>query len=342
MKKRISAALLGLAAAAVLTANGAMAETVLRFNNFLPRTTFIFSGTLAPWAERVAEATDGRVKIEFTASSLGAPPAQFDLVQNGVADMAFSIAGYTPDRIKLTQAAELPFTGDSSEAISVALWRVHEKYFAAAEEFKGVKLLGLFTSVPSHIYTIKGPLETLDDIKGLKLRVAGPVPGAVAEGLGATPVGAPGVKVVEMLSAGVIDGSFFSHDAIIDLNLQDTIRHVTTVPDGLFNTVFYIVVNPDSWAKLSKEDQDAILSVSGEAFARDTGKTYDAFADEALQKMKDAGVTVTPASPEILSKLEEIAGPIRDKWIAAAKADRNVDGEAALDMLAEEIANYKN
>ena len=100
------------------------------------------------------------MKIEFTTTSLGAPPAQFDLVADGVADMAFSIAGYTPDRIKLTQVAELPFVGDSSEAISVALWRTYEKYFVPADEFKGVKLLGLFTSVPSNLYTVKGPIRT--------------------------------------------------------------------------------------------------------------------------------------------------------------------------------------
>jgi len=340
MMSRIVAVLLGLAA--VLSANGAIAQTVLRFNNFVPRTSFIFSGILAPWAERVERATDGRVKIEFTTKSLGAPPAQFDLVQNGVADLALSVAGYTPDRIKLTQAAELPFTGDSSEAISVALWRVHEKYFAAANEFKGVKLLGMFTSVPSHIYTLKGPIKTLDDLKGLKLRVAGPVPLAVAKGLGATPVGAPGSKAMEMLNAGIIDGTLFSHDGVVDFGLEHTIRHVTTVPKGLFNTVFYIAINPASWDRLSKEDQKAILSVSGEALARDIGKVYDQFAQKALQMMKDAGVTVTPASPDIIAKVEKIAGPLRENWIAAAKEARNVDGKAALQMLEEEIAKYSN
>lgn len=340
MRFRLTAALLGFAALATLTTVSAKAETVLRFNNFLPRTTFIFSGTLEPWAKRVEKATNSRVKVEFTASSLGAPPAQFDLVQNGVADVAFSIAGYTPDRIMLTQAAELPFTGDSSEAISVALWRVHQKHFAEAKEFKGVKLIGLYTSVPSHLYMLKGPIEKLDDLRGLKLRVAGPVPGAIAEGLGAVPVGAPGVKAVEMLNAGIIDGTFFSHDGIIDLGLEDDIKYVTTFPKGLFNTVFYIVMNEDAWNKLPKKDQEAIESVSGEAFAKTTGEAYDAFAEKALQMMKDAGVTVTPASEELIAKVQEIAVPLRENWAAAAKDKRNIDGEAALKMLEKEVSSY--
>lgn len=330
---------LGLLAAGIVGAS-AQAETVLRFNNFLPRSTFIFSQLVEPWAKRVEEATHGEVKVEFTTTSLGAPPAQFDLVADGVADMAFSIAGYTPDRIKLTQVAELPFVGDSSEAISVALWRTYEKYFVAADEFKGVKLLGLFTSVPSHLYTVKGPIRTVADLSGLKLRVAGPVPGKIAEGLGAVPVGAPGVKAYEMLQSGVIDGTFFSHDGITDLHMEPLIKHVTLFPKGLFNTVFYIVINPDSWNRLTPEQQQQIMSVSGEAMARDMGRVYDAYAGQALDKIKAAGVEVSEASPELMSAVETMAVPLREQWVSVADG-LGVDGKAAMQMLADEIAGYK-
>ena len=77
--------LAGVAALIVTTALPAAAETVLRFNNFLPRTSFLFYGVLEPWAAAIGTATDGRVKVEFTATSLGAPPAQFDLVRDGIA-----------------------------------------------------------------------------------------------------------------------------------------------------------------------------------------------------------------------------------------------------------------
>ena len=56
--------------------------------------------------------------------------------------------------------------------------------------------------------------------------------------------------------------------------------------------------------------------------------------------MKDAGVTVTPASDELVAKVQEIAVPLRDKWVAAAKEKRNVDGEAVLKMLQDEVSNY--
>ena len=330
--------LAGVAALIVTTALPAAAETVLRFNNFLPRTSFLFYGVLEPWAEAIGTATEGRVKVEFTATSLGAPPAQFDLVRDGIADMALSIAGYTPDRLKLVQIAEMPFTGTGSEGTSVALWRVYEKYFAAADEFKGVKLMGMLSSLPSHLYTLKGPITSLADVKGLKVRVSGPVPGAVAEAIGAVPVGAPGVKVPEMLNSGVIDGTFFSHDGVVDTQTQDTIRYVTEFPKSLFNATFYVMINPASWDKLSPEDQAAIWAVSGEAFGKTGGAAFDEFAAKALQVLKDAGETITPAAPELVAAVDAVGQKLRADWIAGAAKERGVDGQAALDMLNAELA----
>ena len=70
--------------------------------------------------------------------------------------------------------------------------------------------------------------------------------------------------------------------------------------------------------------------------------TFHDVAEEALDGYEPTVVLVDENNDIVDPRLKEIAGPIRDKWIEAAKADRKVDGEAALDMLAKEIANYKN
>lgn len=323
-------------AATAITAP-ASAETTLRFNNFLPPTSFLFNDLLKPWAEEVSEATGGEVKIEFTTTTLGAPPTQLDMVSDGIADMAFSIAAWTGDRLKLTQLAELPFVGDSSEAISVSLWNTYEAHFAQANEFRGVKLLGFVTSVPSHLYTADGPITTVGDLSGLKLRVSGPVPGQIAEHLGAVPVGAPGSKAYEMMSSGVIDGTFFSHDGITDMNMEPLIKHVTLFPKGLFNTVFYIIVNEDAWNGLSPEVQDQIMSVSGEAMAHEMGAKYDAYAAQALDRIEAAGSTVTEASPELMQAVRDIAGPLEAAWIEVANG-AGTDAQTALDDFKAGIA----
>ncbi len=65
-------------------------ETKLLFNLFFPKQHSFPVGMFYPWAENVAKATNGRVKVEFSASSLAAPTRQFDMVSKGIADVAFS------------------------------------------------------------------------------------------------------------------------------------------------------------------------------------------------------------------------------------------------------------
>jgi TRAP-type C4-dicarboxylate transport system substrate-binding protein len=333
--------MLAVAAVLALSTFGARAETLLRFNNFVPRTTFLFQGVMEPWAKSVEEVTGGRVKIEFTASGIGSPPAQFDLVQSGAIDLALGLTAYTPDRIKLTQLAELPLVSGSSETTSVALSRVYDKYLAAGGEFKGVKLLGFVVPVPGHIFTVSGPQKSLADFKGLKLRVAGPVPGAIAEALGAVPVAAPGPKSAELLNSRVIDGSFFDSDGLFNVGIQNVVKYGTIFPDGLFSVVFYVAMNETAWNGLSEQDRAAIESVSGEAFSVTTGKAYDERAQKALRDLEELGLVATPASDEMIAKVSEVGARLETAWIETAKSDRNVDGEAAMRMFKEEIASYR-
>ena len=51
-------------------------------------------------------------------------------------------------------------------------------------------------------------------------------------------------------------------------------------------------MNEDKWNKLSKEDQDAIISVSGEALARLAGKAWDAADDAGIEEMKRVGIKI--------------------------------------------------
>lgn len=104
--------LLGAAAALSMLAGTLPAsaeEVVLRYSNWVPATHPIITKVIEPLSRDLEEATEGRVTIEVL-PALGLPPGHFDLVENEVADMAFSVHGYTPGRFTLTEIGELPFT----------------------------------------------------------------------------------------------------------------------------------------------------------------------------------------------------------------------------------------
>jgi TRAP-type C4-dicarboxylate transport system substrate-binding protein len=95
-------------------------------------------------------------------------------------------------------------------------------------------------------------------------------------------------------------------------------------------------MNEDKWSKLSKQDQDAITSVSGEALARLAGKAWDAADRAALEEMKRVGIQITEASPELIKGVQERAKVIEEKWVQSATA-KGVDGAKVLAEFREEV-----
>lgn len=321
----------GLAAAAPTHA-----QTTINFSIWVPPTHPVYAGMVVPWAEQVSKVTEGRVKVNILPKPLGGPPQHFDLARDGVADAMYTVHGYTPGRFVLTKMAELPFLGDSAEAISVAYWRVYDKYFAKADEHQGVKVLGMFTHGPGLIFTSNKPIQSVEDLKGLKFRVGGGVVNDVATALDMVAVLKPAPESYELLSNGVVDGVLFPMESIRSFKLGSLLKHATAFPGGLYNTSFLMGMNQAEFDKLSPQDQKAITSVSGEAFARLAGQAWDKYDKQAAEDFKAAGGILHNASPEFVEEVRKRTAPIEQAWIAEAKT-KGVDGVAALAEFRGEI-----
>jgi TRAP-type C4-dicarboxylate transport system substrate-binding protein len=320
---------------------GAQAQEVLRFNNWLPPTHNQQVNVLQPWADMVEEATDGRVVVEFTASSLGAPPRQYDLAVDGIADVTFGIHGYTPGGFVLSGIVERPFLSDSAEALSVAYWRVYEEYLAEAGEHDDVVVLAVYTHGPGTIQTLDTPVDSIDDLEGMKMRVGGGVIQDISDHLGAVSIAAPATEVHDILSQGVADGAYFPSESYKVYRLDGIVNHQTVVPGGLYNTSFFIVMNRDAFDRLSSEDQEALMSVSGENLARMAGASWDAADAEAIAQMEEHGVNRMEADGDFLAALESELSYLDAEWIERAN-ELGVDGEAALAALRSYAAEYEN
>lgn len=315
------AAVAGLAVAGV-----AQAQTQLRFNWWVPGMHLQRTKIAEPWIKSVEEATQGRVKITLTATSLAPPLRQFDMIVDGIADIAFAAHGYTPDRFILPVVTELPFMGEKAEGLSVALWRAHEKYFAAKDEFKGVKLLGLYTHGAGGLWSQKEPITSLNNIKGLKIRAGGGMQDEIVKALGGVSVVSPAPTTYEVLSRGVVDATLFDANSIASFKLEKLVKYYLDVPGSLYNSSFYYIMNSAKWAALSKADQDAITRVSGEVLARMAGKAWDGDDAAVTAQFPALGTQVTKAQGPLLADMKTALKPIEDKWIADAQAKRGVNG----------------
>lgn len=327
----------GLAAGAlaVAAATAAQAQTVIRISSWAPPTHFINSKIWPEWGAAVEKATEGRVKtkIEYNVAS---PPKQFGVVRDGIADVAWIFHGYNT-RYVATQAVEMPGLGTSGEAAAVAYWQVHQKYLSKANEHRGVKLIGLHSHGPAVIHT-KEPLKSLDDLKGQKIRVPGGVGSLVGEVLGVTAVKLPAPKVYEALSSGVADGIFMPIETQKSFRLMEVVKHVTIMPGGLYYGSFAFIMNPNSFAKLSKADQKAIDSVSGLAFAK-LNRHWDTADEVGRAAGEKAGTTIVTASEEMAQDYYTRVKPLEQAWIG--KVSKWFDGKAALAELRQIARDYE-
>jgi TRAP-type transport system periplasmic protein len=332
---RIIASLVTLAALAGL-APSAGAQTVLTMSSWVPPTHSLTRDVLLVWAKQVEAATAGRVKFEMLPKHPSAAPGTFDAVRDDLVDVSFVTASYTPARHPLPLMAELPGAGGTAEINSVAFSRVHWKYFQPANEYKGVKLLGVFTHGPGQMFSVKKPVTSVADLAGMKIRTGGGIAEAAAKALGASPFVKPAPESYELLSSGVADGTFFPIESIKSFNLDKVVKYATFFPGGFYSSAFGFFMNEDKWNKLSKQDQDAILSVSGESLARLAGKSWDAADRGGLDALKAANVTIIDASPAFVADVRQRTAPLVQEWIKSANA-KGVDGAAAWAMYQDEL-----
>jgi TRAP-type transport system periplasmic protein len=315
----------------------ASAQVVLTASSWLPP-THTLSLSQAQWCDEVSKATSARVKCNILPKAVVAPPGTFDAVRDGLADLSFSVHGYTPGRYTLTQLAELPFAGDNPIATSVAYQRVYEKHLAKVNEHKGLKVITVFTHGPGALFNTKKPIQSLADMQGLKFRVGGGMVNDVGKALGVNVTLKPAPESYELLSSGVMDGVFFPAESIESFKLEKLIKHRTTFPGGLYNTSFAFVMNEATWGKISKADQDSITKLSGEHAAKIFGMGWDKVDRRGSAFMQANGVQVTNASKAFIDEVKAKTATLEQKFIADAKAKGLTNPEQVLKDYRAEIA----
>ncbi|HET7340476.1 MAG TPA: TRAP transporter substrate-binding protein [Methylomirabilota bacterium] len=325
-----------LVVALVTAASPAAAQTTtLTMSSWVSPQHLLTSVVLQGWATEVEKATHGRVKFVMLPKHPSAPPGTFDAVRDGLVDLSYVTASYTPARHVLPLLAELPGSGETALVNSVAYSRIHWRELNKVGEYKGVKLLGVFTHGPGQMFT-KKPVRTIADLQSMKIRTGGGIAEKVAKALGASAFVKPAPESYELLSSGVADGVFFPLESVISFKLETVIEQATLFPGGMYGSSFGFFMNEDKWNKLPKQDQEAIEKVSGEHLARLAGASWDEADRKALEALRKTGVKIVNANAELIAEVKKRSAPIIEEWIQAANA-KGVDGARVLAEFHDEL-----
>jgi len=324
-----------LAGSVVVAAQPALAQTTLTMSSWVSPTHHITAVVLQGWANEAEKVTNGRVKFQMLPKHPSAPPGTFDAVREGLVDLSYVTASYTPARHIMPMLPELPGAGDTALVNSVAYSRIHWKHLHKVGEYKGVKLLGVFTHGPGQMFT-KRPVHNINDVQGLKIRTGGGVAEAVAKALGTSAFVKPAPESYELLKSGVADGVFFPMESIISFKLDTVLEQATLFPGGMYSSAFGFFMNEEKWNKLPKQDQDAIDKISGEWIARHAGQSWDEADKKGLEVLKKSGVKIVNADPAFVAEVKKRSAPIIEDWIQKASA-KGVDAAKILAEFREEL-----
>jgi TRAP-type transport system periplasmic protein len=179
-----------------------------------------------------------------------------------------------------------------------------EKSFAQ----KGVTLLASYT-YPLQFMWGRKKIESLADIKGLKLRVAQPEQGELVRYFGGTSITMSAPEVPSALDRGVVDGIFTA--GVGAVLWKDLLKYGYQLIVNVNNS--YYIANTDAFSKLSPDLQTKLRQVAQNT-ASWNQETMQKEEAESVQTLTAMGYTFTKATPDEVSRAVDAMKPYWDEW----------------------------
>src|SRR5699024_10597401 len=222
---------------------------VLDAISFLPKDHELTS-TLHTWVERVEEATDGRIEINWRGGEEVIPVGeQFEALDSGVIDINFTYVGQY--QTQLPESLALPLS-------QITPWEEREigfyDFMAERHEMIGVKYIGRWLTGSPRLW-LNDPISSVDELKNKKIRSA-PNYNRFFDRLGITSVMIDPSEVYTSLQTGVVDGFVYGGlSGPRQDGWTDSTKYVLDIPFWTQNCV--ILFNGDVWEDISEQDQNA-------------------------------------------------------------------------------------
>ncbi|MDR5651035.1 TRAP transporter substrate-binding protein DctP [Ruixingdingia sedimenti] len=238
----------------------ALAEpVVLKFGHTLPATHYIQVNLFDVFAAGIEKASNGEIRFEFyPAAQLGKDTT--GLITSGIVDMGMVITGLAPEKFPHSSVAELPAVSSSACDGSAKMWALAQPGGLLDElEYRpaGIRALSAHLLAPYLLFS-RGKVETLADVKGLKIWASGPAVQKTIETLDGVAIRIPSPELYDAATRGTVDAAIFPYSGIKQYKLEPILKHALNGVN--FGSGTYLVATSEArWNKLT-EDQQKLIS----------------------------------------------------------------------------------
>lgn len=246
----------------------------LSYNQWFPSQHWSQKNGVLAYFKEVAAVTEGRGKIIPSAKPLVAPSRNFQAVTSGIADLAWGPHGYMAGAFPLTEMVEFPFINKNAGVSSQAYWRLFTDYFQPAGLHDEVVTLAMHVTSGVNFHMKSEPVDSVPSLQGKKIRISTSVASEALKKLGVVPISGSLGELREFLSRGGIDGTGISDELSTGFKVDKYIHEITQIPGGLYSNSAFLIINKNKWGRISKQDQAAIMAISGKQLSARMGRLW--------------------------------------------------------------------
>lgn len=312
---------------------------ILRYASEYPDKHPTVRNAILPWIEEVKRLSGGRLEIQFFNPNALAPARKvYDALVAGSIDMTGSPCHWVHGKFPLNTAIQSPLLFNGAEAGSLTVWDMYNKYPEWQNEFKDIKVLWQWTGATFNLHTVKKKVQSLDDLKGMKIIGINPQIRKVLKMFGANPIDMPPQDSYLSLERGMAEGMAFPIAPLKAFKISDVAKYHTII-DALVDP-FYGAINKNKWNSLPSDLQKILTDTTGSKMAKKCGLTLDQGSINDSKWMKSQGHEFYVLSPVEKKRFAATTQEMHEAWIKSMEKKGYKNARQIHDDIVSSAAAY--
>ncbi len=311
----------------------------IKFANYMP-IMHVNTVMMAKFVDDVNKKLAGRVEItQYAAGTLLTAPKMAGGVASGIADMGLAHCSYSRGRFPVMELTELPLGASSSYILTHAINDFYDKF--KPKEWDSFHPLIFSASCPSTIQTLKKPVRTLEDLKGLKIRGTGRS-GDIVKALGATTVPVEMMDMYESLRRGVIDGNMGPFEQLKSFKTGEVLKYHSVAWQAGSGYTFYVIFNKNKWNSLPA-DVRQIIDETAKTYIEPWAVEWNKVDLDGAKFFKEQGGQVIPVPEKEIQRWVKAVDPVISdyKRDMVAKGYKAAEVDSWIQFMKERISYWK-